>query len=173
MNRFPLSKSLWGYFCRVLILESMSAGKRLWIVMSHLLRSELQDLQEPLVFCVSAPLYSPLAAACTGSCSIIRKFFVSKLFSLSGHLDRRTVWLSPPAPSSMLNIQSSWVGTSPSFAEVLAVFKCLLSRKSHIVGCISRLEDTWYCFGFAGFMYSRKVRPFPQRENTHDFSEWK
>lgn len=82
---------------------------------------------------------------------------------------RRTVRLSPPVLSYILNTQNICIGTIPILAEVLAFCKNFLSRNSHTVGCISKMEDTWYCFGCAYFLCCEKVRPFPWRRNTLTF----
>ena len=69
----------------------------------------------------------------------------------------------------MLSTQNICIGTTPILAEVLAFCKSLLSRNSHTVGCISKMEDTWYCFGCADYLCCGRVRPFPRRGNTLTF----
>lgn len=99
------------------------------------------------------------------------KFVFSKLLSQSGHLDKRAVRLSPLVLSSILYIQNICIGKTPILAEALAFCKSLLSRKSHAVGYISKIEDTRYCFGCADFLCCGKVRSFPWRGNILTFQD--
>lgn len=62
MIGFPLSRVLWSYLCKVLIFESVSAGKGLWMLF-HLYRGLNWRTLSLLVFWVSVALYNSLAVA--------------------------------------------------------------------------------------------------------------
>lgn len=113
-----------------------------------------------LVFWASAAVYSPLTSACTGSSSIDR-FVISRLFSQSSHLKRRTAGLWPSAPSSILNIQSSISGHTQALLKFYP-FKTESSPKKEAQGWTYFQVGRHMVFLWLCWLY-----------DNHDISEWK